>query len=253
MDESYLLLYPGLEEHHFWWKVRRSLVHRLIEHRVDLSQASVLDIGCGSGVTIEYLDRAGAKAVVGVEIDETSTREGSTVEDRIVRGDFISMDLEGEHDIVMMLDVLEHLQDDVGALAKVRGLVSDRGLVVLTVPAHMWLWTKHDETNAHFRRYRAREVRDLLRGAGFEVDQLGYMFAGLILPKLMFRWLEKVGVDSKDGSIRSGQGPLMSRVAFRWFSWEAALALKRNGMLPVGTSVVAVARPSAQDPQAGPL
>ena len=55
MDETPVRLYPDLELHHFWWKIRRRLVGQLISNRVDLTRCSVLDIGCGSGVTMEYL------------------------------------------------------------------------------------------------------------------------------------------------------------------------------------------------------
>jgi len=244
MDETYVRLYPDLELHHFWWKVRRRLVGLLISNRVDLTRCSVLDIGCGSGVTMEYLSDAGASAVRGIEIDPLALRPDSAINDLIVLGDLLELDIDETFDIVVMLDVLEHIEDDMSALAKVRSCMSRDGVLILTVPAYGWLWSSHDVTNAHFRRYSARQLRARLESSGFRVEQIGYMFAGLVPPKLMMRWLEMAGVDLGNASVEAGGRSLLSELAYGWFRMEAALAVRFARMLPLGSSVVAVARPS---------
>jgi SAM-dependent methyltransferase len=244
MDETYVRRYPDLELHHFWWRVRRRLVGQLIANRVDLTRCSVLDIGCGSGVTMEYLSDAGAAAVRGIEIDPLALRPDSAINDRIVVGDLLELNIDETYDIVIMLDVLEHIDNDTSALAKVRSSMSRDGLLILTVPAYGWLWSSHDVTNAHFRRYSARQLRARLESSGFRVEQIGYMFAGLVPPKLVMRWLEMAGVDLGNASIEAGRRSFLSELAYRWFRMEATLAARLARMLPFGSSVVAVARPS---------
>ena len=129
MDETYVRLYPDLELHHFWWKIRRRLVGQLISNRVDLTRCSVLDIGCGSGVTMEYLSDAGAAAVRGIEIDPLALRPDSPINDRIVLGDLLDLKIDEIYDIVVMLDVLEHIEDDRSALAKVAVLYIPRRVI----------------------------------------------------------------------------------------------------------------------------
>ena len=245
MDEAYVRLYPDLELNHFWWKVRRWLVGQLISSRVDLTRCSVLDIGCGSGVTMEHLSAAGAANVRGIEIDPLALRADSPINERIVVGDLFDLDIDETYDIVVMLDVLEHIEADTSALTKVAAFMSHDGLLILTVPAYGWLWSSHDVTNAHFRRYSAKQLRARLESSGFRVDQIGYMFAGLVPPKLVMRWLEMAGVDLGNSSVDAGRRSFVSELAYRWFSMEAALAVRLARMLPFGSSVVAVARPSA--------
>ena len=244
MDETYVRQYPDLELHHFWWKVRRRLVGQLISKRVDLTRCSVLDIGCGSGVTMEHLSAAGAAAVSGIEIDPLALRPDSPINDRIVLGDIFDLEIDETYDIVVMLDVLEHIEADRSALRKVAACMSRDGLLILTVPAYGWLWSSHDVTNAHFRRYSAKQLRGRLESSGFKVDQIGYMFAGLVPPKLVMRWLEMAGVDIGSKSVEAGRRSFLSKLAYLWFSMEAAIAVRFARMLPFGSSVVAVARPS---------
>ncbi len=220
------------------------MITQLIKARMDLSESSVLDVGCGSGVTIEHLSDLGAASVNGIELDPLALRTGSVVNDRISRGDFMEIELDATYDVVLMLDVLEHIEDDTGALEKVSGLMARDGILLVTVPAHQWLWSRHDVTNSHFRRYSARQVRWLLESSGFEVEQFGYMFAGLVLPKLIVRWLELMGFNLEKASVEIDPSSLLSRIAYRWFSMESAVAIRSNRLLPFGSSVVAVARPA---------
>jgi SAM-dependent methyltransferase len=68
-----------------------------------------------------------------------------------------------------MLDVLEHLKDDRQGLREARRVLRERGALVVSVPLHPCLWSRHDEAMGHFRRYRPGEVSRLAREAGFSV------------------------------------------------------------------------------------
>ena len=128
-------------------------------------------------------------------------------------GDLLDLKIDEIYDIVVMLDVLEHIEDDRSALAKVASCISRDGLLILTVPAYGWLWSSHDVTNAHFRRYSAKQLRARLESSGFRVEQIGYMFAGLVPPKLVMRWLEMAGVDlGRFGRSRPSIVPLRARL-----------------------------------------
>src|SRR5262249_44374054 len=96
---------------------------------------------------------------------------------------------ERSYDLVLMLDVLEHIADDHEALRAARSAVRPGGHLLLTVPALSWLWSRHDEVNDHFRRYSRSLLRTVLRDAGFHVESVRYFFAWTVAPMLVRRWL----------------------------------------------------------------
>lgn len=78
-------------------------------------------------------------------------------------------------ELVTALDVIEHIDDDLGALREIRRVLRPGGRLLLTVPAYRFLWGRQDEINLHKRRYVALEVRKRLQSAGFDVQRLTYM------------------------------------------------------------------------------
>jgi len=242
MDENLVRSYPDFEEHHFWWKVRRDLVLSLVERRAPLEQVSILDVGCGSGRTLEFLTRHGAGKVMGIEIDPSFRKSIVGDLSRIEFGDFLELEFGEQFDVILMLDVVEHIKSDDVVVDRAKQLLTDTGTLIVSVPAYQWLWTRHDDSNAHYRRYTASELGSLLKGCGLAVEQLGYMFAGLVIPKLLVRIAEKVGFRASNAVVTMRRETLLSRLSYRWFSAEASIALRRSRMLPFGTSVMAVAR-----------
>jgi SAM-dependent methyltransferase len=86
-----------------------------------------------------------------------------------------------EFDLATALDVLEHLDDDGAALAELRRVVRPGGALVVTVPAHPRLWSRHDELNHHRRRYTRSSLRAPAVAGGWEVARLTH-FNTLLLP-----------------------------------------------------------------------
>ena len=129
-------------------------------------------------------------------------------------------------DLIMLLDVLEHVGDDIGFL---RALVAERlrddGHVLISVPAWQSLFTKHDIGVIHHRRYRPEQLTDVVRAAGLELRVRGGLFHSLLLP----RTLQKLGERAR--GIRSVPAPEQAPA-----SAQADIALWRHGQ--AFTSVV---------------
>jgi hypothetical protein len=106
--------------------------------------------------------------------DEDSSHAGKPVHYR--RG--IS---ESAADLILLMDVLEHVDDDIGLLADYVGKVSPGTLVLITVPAFQWLWSPHDDFLEHKRRYTVQQIEDVARRAGLDVQQGSYFF-GAVFP-----------------------------------------------------------------------
>lgn len=241
MDESLLQEYPGLEETHFWWLSRRELIRQLIdEWIVPPNSKSILDVGCGSGLLARELASA-SNRVSGVDVAAyPQWAQPGPVEFRA--GDYLDLAPQlGSHDVVLALDVMEHVEEEAAFVSSIRENLRPGGRAVVTVPAYRWLWSGHDEINHHFRRYTAHRLREALSVGGVRVERCGYLFFGLIGPKLAALVWERLA--GRDGV---GSPPdTLNQIALSYFRFEHGLAARRRNFLPAGTSVIAVCRREA--------
>jgi 2-polyprenyl-3-methyl-5-hydroxy-6-metoxy-1,4-benzoquinol methylase len=137
-----------------------------------------------------------------------------------------------------LLDVLEHIDDDVGALRAAVELLRPGGLLLVTVPALPWLWSAHDVSVHHKRRYTKGTLRDLLAQADVRIEWLSY-HTTLLLPVLATqRLVSRVrGIDPKAKyDVKLPPAPV--NAAFRGVMALEARLLERLTM-PIGSSLVA--------------
>lgn len=193
MDTAYGEQYRILYRRHWWWRSRERLVVRELTRRSPAQGwRAALDIGCGDGLFFPRLHLL-ASHVEGVEPDaalvSTPERDDGHIHVRPLDDSFLP---ETPPDLIVMLDVLEHLADPLAALRHVHRISVPGALLLLTVPAFRWLWTTHDDLNHHFTRYTRAEVVSLLEGSGFALQEARYFFHWLVLPKLLVRGMEGV-------------------------------------------------------------
>lgn len=240
MQADYARTYRTLWERHWWWRSRESLLLatlRSLHRRGGGQPLRALDVGCGDGLFFEQLSRFGS--VEGLEPD------GSLVADPRWKGR-ITVGRLGEfrpgpvYDLVLMLDVLEHIDDDAAALREVCALLKPGGVLLLTVPALSWLWSRHDEVNEHCRRYDRRGLARVLREAGFRVDTLRYFFAWAVGPLVVRRWLNPAGSRRvrADYAVRVPPAPVNRALDLLSRAEHAAGRVAR---WPLGSSLLAVA------------
>lgn len=190
MEAEYAQRYRTLWERHWWWRSREAYLLGWLERLSD-GDLRILDVGCGDGLFFDRLERFGR--VEGLEPDASLVTDPRW-RDRIRVGLLGDGGVpESAYDLVLMLDVLEHIEDDGAALLGVRSALRPGGRFLLTVPALGWLWSRHDERNHHFRRYDRQGITGLLRSAGFEVETVRYFFAWTVAPLLARRWLTPAG------------------------------------------------------------
>jgi hypothetical protein len=136
---------------------------------------------------------------------------------------------------VTLLDVVEHVEDDVEFLRNVKALLATNGHVLVTVPAFQWLWSEHDVQHHHFRRYDKALIMKVLTRAGFDVEFASYWNMTLIVPAfLMRRGAGKAGVSA------FSMPAWIDRIFFEWVRLETRLMPRLS--LPFGTSVFVYAR-----------
>jgi SAM-dependent methyltransferase len=235
VDREYGAIYRDLHERHWWWRAREAAVLSRL-NRSGLAGAAILDVGCGDGLWFPRLARFGS--VEGVEPEAALVSEPERRAATIHLQPFDERFRPGRrYDLILFLDVLEHLDAPAAALAHAASLLAPGGAVLVTVPAFQGLWTKHDEINQHRRRYRRREVVELLEGAGFAVEEARYLFFWTVFGKLVTRALEALGLGS--GGTRVPAAPL-NRALLALTRLDLAIGLRLP--LPAGTSVLARGR-----------
>lgn len=166
MDPALWEQISAVEDRHWWFTARREIIQSLISE-IAADGAAVLDIGCGTGFMLEAL--VPRYDAWGLEPDaQVRARVRPSVRDRVHAGHTDDLGALGSRrfDVVLLLDVLEHVEDDLGALTSAQAALAPGGKMILTVPADPTLWSDHDERNGHYRRYTEASLRALLVSAG---------------------------------------------------------------------------------------
>lgn len=169
------ILGPELARHWYYVSKGRALLSFLRHIR----GASLLDVGAGSGIFSRQLLDAGvcerATCVDPAYAEErTESHNGREIA-------FVRRVERPSQDLVLMMDVLEHVDDDVGLLRQYSETLPAGGWVLITVPAFQFLWSGHDVFLEHRRRYTKRRIEDVVSRAGLTVVRSRYFF-GLLFP-----------------------------------------------------------------------
>ena len=202
----------------------------------------VLDIGGGFGAHLPFILPV-AKELVSVELSQDSvdfmlanfTKYGNFDARRFDFGaDDIQTLIDENYDTIIILNVLEHIEDDVTALRQMHSIIQQQnGRILLQVPALQWIYGTMDEDAGHYRRYTRAEVATKLDNAGFEVEQCYYFNIFGILPWYLSGRVRKGGLDSD--SI-NWQIKVFNSLA------PAFRMIESVAKPPMGQSVMAVAR-----------
>jgi ubiquinone/menaquinone biosynthesis C-methylase UbiE len=247
MDVDYFARLYALEEKHWWHSTRRRMVLAQLEDRYRGRQdLRLLDVGCGTGRMLSELGHFGAEA--GLDLSDEALafcrRRGL---DCVLKSSVLQLPFpDATFDVVTALDVIEHVEDHVGALRECRRVLKPGGRIFIFVPAHRWLWSLQDEVSHHFRRYTSRTLREATYAAGYRIERLTYMNAFLLPAILLGRLWLRLLLRFKDVTDENQLHPKWSNgLLSRLFGSEIPL-LKRMD-LPIGASLLCVAlRPAAR-------
>ena len=203
----------------------------------------ILNVGVGTGHTSELLSQFGT--VTSIEYDEDCcafVNEQTSL--TVVQGSILELDFaDDSFDAVCAFDVVEHVEEDALAVQELKRVCKQAGKVVITVPAYMFLWSKHDEINHHFRRYTKSQVLALFKEQGKFIYH-SYYNTLLFPPVAIFRFLNNLlgltkTTEEDTGSDFSvaGKDSWLTRLLCRVFYLESFF-VKRHIRLPFGVSVM---------------
>ena len=223
-----------ISETHFWFAGRQALIQRILDRYVPEKVENALDIGCGPGRWLSSWLRY-AKDVCGIDPFAENVTPNSLVEStRIISGVASELPVEdASADLVLALDVLEHIED-MPALREMHRALRPDGYVMITVPAFPWLWSFRDEDAGHLRRYTRQSLLAAIETAGFQARHVQYyqslLFPVVILSRLLGRRASTV----RDTEDRPPEW--LNRILRRVNLFEVNAGLR----LPFGSSLLAL-------------
>lgn len=228
------------EVNHWWYRVRRELIHIFIKKYINNPKnLKILDVGCGTGALMKELSIYGE--VYGVDfsdqaIDFCKSRGINNVQksgiEKIPHPD-------NYFDIVLALDVLEHIPDDMTGLSEIHRVLKPGGSVIIFVPTFKFLWGVTDVISQHYRRYTKPELLSKVQKTDFKVVYSSYFNFFLFFPIYFSRLIVKIFKIKLKTENDTGAG-FVNNFLYHLFHLEVYILSKL--IFPFGVSCAVVAK-----------
>jgi SAM-dependent methyltransferase len=234
-DWRYAELYE-LEDQHWWFRSRRSVLWALLRRAGLPESPRILDAGCGTGRNLAEF--GGLGEAEGVDFSEEAVafchRRGLTGVRRALLEELPFED--ARFDLLLATDVVEHVDDDRRVLAELRRVARPGASLVLTVPAYTWLWSQHDVSMHHRRRYTLGRLEEQVRATGWEPKVQTYFFSTMLPVVAAIRSTRRASASTNGRSDLKLTPPTVGRLLELAVGAEAKL-IERGVQLPAGVSV----------------
>ncbi|HYP48571.1 MAG TPA: class I SAM-dependent methyltransferase [Thermoleophilaceae bacterium] len=227
-----------MEDRHWWFRSRRRVISALADRAQTPPSPRILDAGCGTGRNL--MDFRAMGPAEGVDLSPEAVkfchRRGllDVHEAPIEQLPFE----DGRFDLIFATDVIEHLPDDGPALTELRRVAAPGCSLIVTVPAYTWLWSQHDTSWQHFRRYTRPRLHERLTAHGWQPTVSTYFYSTMLPPVAAVRTFQRFrsnGNGNGKSDLHLSPGGLD-----KWLELpvraEAAL-IRRGASLPAGVSL----------------
>ncbi len=229
-------------ENKYWWFVARNQIVKDIFEKICKipKNSDVLDVGCGTGgfasklinnynvigidksdLALDYSKRRGIKHLYNCYLDKFPAKDWNIK-------------------AITILDVIEHIEDDVAVVKQCYSILPDNGYIVATVPAYKWMWSHHDVIHQHYRRYNQKQFNELLTRAGFKIEYSTYFNSILFLPAFLKRLVEKIFGTKNNNSPVDEVPDWLNSIFTKMFEMENSIL--PNITFPFGLSILTVAK-----------
>ncbi len=245
MNAEEQIKYSQLSNSYWWLAGKYILVARFLKKTLNKlyikykkESLKILDVGCVPVNLSNYLSNVGE--TFGMDVSLPTLRLCQKKYSNLINGKADELPVrEGSFDVVILLDVLEHIADDAKCMKEIYRILKPGGIVLLTVPAHKILWGRHDEIYMHYRRYSLGGIRKVVKEAGFTVKKLIAIEAIFFIPILLLRKFKNIFNYSKSDDLIKVPHWLNSILTVI-IVLEGQISYSINN--PLGVSIVCIAR-----------
>jgi len=251
MNKSEYVKMAKFEREYWWHKGRLDLLDTLITKYTKGKNLRILEIGCGTGEVTEYLQKYGE--VIGLDFSDDAIEfcKQRNLEN-IYKRDIVHTSVKeftekyGTFDLILTLDVMEHIREDSLVFEKIREMLKRNGIYIATVPAYKFLWSEHDESLHHVRRYHSLEMIKKLEKAGFKVLKKTYFVSTMFPVIAFFRLWNNFFTRHVDPETSYILLPnFLNDFMHKILKFEIRAMEKHS--LPAGTTIVTVSTPTSFD------
>ena len=235
-------------ESSFWVSSRNRLFKSIVQsHLLPTGKTRFMEIGCGTGDFIRQIVQNESLEITGSEIYLKglvyAKKNLPNVE--FVQFDVTQGKIDQQFHVITAFDVIEHVDDDFAALSNINQMLESNGILILSVPQHMFLWSKLDEIVKHKRRYSRHELVSKLEINGFDISYTTSFLFILFPLMLVSRLFDKGGDNSQSNELALEKRVKFSGVLntlFDFFMRIDERLIKMGASLPFGGTLVVVAR-----------
>jgi len=239
MDHLVYETMARVQNKHWWFLGRKRAFETLISKLMLSKNSRILEIGAGTGANLLMLSTFGS--VSACESDGDSRKFLEEAGWNVLPG-FLPNSLpefEYKFDLICLFDVLEHIEDDVSSVSKIKDLLMPHGVLVVACPAYQWLYEDYDKKLGHFRRYTKTSLDKILKLNQFEIIESGYINTFLLPLVALCRIMEFFGFSARKNALKVPNKYINAILKFIFYAEAKLIKLK---LFPFGVTVISVSR-----------
>ncbi|OGO20298.1 MAG: hypothetical protein A2144_14120 [Chloroflexi bacterium RBG_16_50_9] len=233
-----------MEQKHFWHIGRREIIWEALKSIPDIHKARILEIGCGNGSVLAFLHQRGLNVEGGdIFLEGLQFCRKRDVSVPLYRIDILELPFTANFDVIGLFDILEHITEDEKALREAHRALKPEGKILITVPAHAFLWRQADRVAAHKRRYSRAEIITKLQQNGFTIKKLSYYISFFLPLFIAMKLVDSIFKKRHPGGIKSilefRTIPVINEVCLWLLRFENRVVKRCS--LPFGASMLILA------------
>lgn len=207
---------------HWWFQARNLIIKQIILNNFkNKKNLNILDMGCGSGANLKMLSKFGKVSAIEPDEEIRKYAEKENPNCKILQGFLPNNNpfKNEKFDLIVSLDVLEHIENDVSALTELKNMLNANGKIIISVPAFQCLFDEGDVSAKHFRRYNKKTLKNLIKNSGFSQYKLYFFNSFLFLPVVFAKIYGKITKKIIETNETSSKG-IINKILFFIMSAE---------------------------------
>ena len=236
MDKSVYIRHIKNENEHWWFKARREILSYQIKKYTNKNKIKVLDFGAGSGTNIRMLSHFGKVDAYEKDLETTIflKKRFKNTTTNIINKPFSKNQ---KYDLILAADVIEHIKNDKIIIKNLNKILKKDGLLIITVPAYNFLFSKKDETLKHFRRYNQVSLKRLFN-KDYKKIKISYYNFFLFIPISILIIIFKIVNYQFIDDVETKPNSVANNIFYNIFRFEKYILKYVN--LPFGLSIISI-------------